>query len=50
MQTTPDLDEGERNQKFSLHFDFKYVLGNGAFGLVVAATDKKTGELFAVKV
>mgnify|MGYP000933761576 CR=1 FL=1 len=50
MQTTPDLDEGERSQKFSQHFEFKSVLGNGAFGLVVAATDRRTGELVAVKV
>ena len=50
MQANLDLDEGDRNQKFSQHFDFRSVLGNGAFGLVVAATDKKTGALHAVKV
>ena len=50
MQQIPNLDEGELTQKFSHHFDFVSVLGNGSFGLVVAATDKKTRELLAVKV
>ena len=50
QQNVLDLDEGERNQKFSQYFEFKSVLGNGAFGLVVAANEKKTGKLLAVKV
>ena len=45
-----DFDEGERNFKFSHYFDYKSVLGHGAFGTVVAAKDKKTGRLVAVKV
>lgn len=46
----PNLDEGELENKFSYYFEFKSVLGNGSFGLVVAATEKKTGEESAVKV
>jgi len=50
QENTLDLDEGDRNQRFSQYFDFQSILGNGAFGLVVAAKDKKTGEHVAVKV
>ena len=50
MQTIPNLDEGELRKKFSHYFEFQSVLGHGSFGLVVAATDKKTRELVAVKV
>lgn len=50
MLRTPDLDEGDYTHKFSHYFNYVSVLGNGAFGFVVAATDKKTQELSAVKV
>ena len=50
-ETAPDLDQDDRQPKFSDHFKYVSVLGNGAFGTVVAAQDKKHGnKLCAVKV
>ena len=45
-----DLDSGEGNFKFSDYFEAKSVIGQGAFGKVVLAVDRDTGEECAVKV
>ena len=47
---TEDLDSGEGSYKFSDYFEVKFVIGQGAFGKVVLAIDKETGEECAVKV
>ena len=45
-----DLNSDEINIKFSDLFEFKGVLGSGAFGIVVSAIDKETNKECAVKV
>lgn len=47
---TEDLNSGEGIFKFSDYFEAKQFLGQGAFGRVVLATDRETGEDCAVKV
>lgn len=47
----PEIDPENGSNKFSEYFNFVSVLGDGAFGIVVAAEDKKFGNsVHAVKV
>lgn len=47
----PEVDPDECSNKFSEYFQFISVLGSGAFGVVVAAQDKKNEKaIYAVKV
>lgn len=51
VKLPPEIDPEDSSNKFSDHFNFISVLGNGAFGVVVAAEDKKHGNAVrAVKV
>jgi len=49
----PDMvfeDIEGHTSKFSELYDYHKFLGSGAFGFVVAALDKQTGESLALKV
>ena len=45
-----DLNSGEGIAKFSDFFEPKQLIGQGAFGQVILATDRKSGLDCAVKV
>ncbi len=46
----PDELLNDTNFRFSEHFRFRALLGQGGFGIVVLATSKTTCENMAVKV
>ena len=48
--TIDDLNSEEIMSKLSDLFEYKGVLGTGAFGVVVSAIDKETNKECAVKV
>ncbi len=51
VKLPPEIDPEDISNKFSEYFNFISVLGSGAFGVVVAAADKKHGNVVrAVKV
>lgn len=45
-----DLDSEDYGHKFSDYFQYKSVVGKGAFGIVVSATSISEDEEYAVKV
>ena len=45
-----DLKDAKVSKKFSDFYEYKYSLGAGSFGFVVAAKDLETQELLALKV
>jgi len=45
-----DFDAGDYHDKFSDYYSYVKILGWGAFGKVVHAIDKYTGEHVAVKI
>ena len=45
-----DFDFGDYHERFSDYYQFIAFLGRGAFGEVVHAIDKYTGEEVAVKI
>lgn len=45
-----DLDSEDYSKKFSDFFEFKSVLGKGAFGTVISAINKSDKREYAVKV
>ena len=45
-----ELDSGDKYKQFSKYFRFRSVLGQGNFGVVVAAVYRRTKEECAVKV
>lgn len=50
MDAEDFLNEGDEYNAFSEHYTYIETLGKGAFGYVVKALYKQTGETFAVKV
>lgn len=45
-----ELDSEEFSNKFSDYFEFKAILGKGAFGVVISAIKKTDNREYAVKV
>ena len=45
-----ELDSDEFSNKFSDYFEFKAILGKGAFGVVISAIKKTDNKEYAVKV
>ena len=45
-----DLDSEDYDTKFSDYFEYKSVVGKGAFGVVVSAISKADEKEYAVKV
>lgn len=50
MMSPEELDSEEYDNKFSDYFEYKSVVGKGAFGVVVSAISKADDKEYAVKV
>jgi len=45
-----ELDSEDYTSKFSDYFDFKAIIGKGAFGTVISAVSKSDSREYAIKV
>ena len=45
-----ELDSDDYTTKFSDYFEFKAVIGKGAFGTVISAVSKSDSHEYAIKV